>query len=125
MKAHTKQQQDKVFETDFIDSQKSEPPFAHLLALNYSHDNLCFRDSFAAGEGRQPCRPYTTRYTLIMTATTATAASFSVREATERDCDEIIRMVKVSHGRVFWVWGFGFGFLCICLSCYSEIPGTD
>ena len=32
--AHTKQQQDKVFETDFIDSQKSDPPFAHLLALS-------------------------------------------------------------------------------------------
>ena len=26
MNAHTKQQQDKVFETDFIDSQKSDPP---------------------------------------------------------------------------------------------------
>ena len=25
MNAHTKQQQDKVFETDFIDSQKSDP----------------------------------------------------------------------------------------------------
>ena len=62
MKALTKQQQDKVFETDFTDSQKSEPPFAHLLALNHSHDNLCFRDSFAAGEGRQPCHPY--HYTL-------------------------------------------------------------
>ena len=34
MNAHTKQQQDKVFETDFIDSQKSEPPFAHLLELS-------------------------------------------------------------------------------------------
>ena len=33
MNAHTKQQQDKVFQTDFIDSQKSDPPFAHLLAL--------------------------------------------------------------------------------------------
>ena len=76
-------------------------------------------------KGGNPVVLATTRYTLIMTATTATAASFSVREATERDCDEIIRMVKVSHGRVFWVWGFGFGFLCICLSCYSEIPGTD
>ena len=31
----TKQQQDKVFETDFIDSQKSDPPFAHLLALSH------------------------------------------------------------------------------------------
>ena len=30
MNAHTKQQQDKVFETDFIDSQKSDPPFVHL-----------------------------------------------------------------------------------------------
>ena len=37
MNAHTKQQQDKVFQTDFIDSQKSDPPFAHLLAL--SHGN--------------------------------------------------------------------------------------
>ena len=91
----------------------------------YPHDNLGFRDSFAAGIGRQPCRLITTCFTLIMTTTTAAATSFSVREATERDCDEIIRMVKVSHGRVFWVWGFGFGFLCICLSCYSEIPGTD
>ena len=34
MNTHTKQQQDKVFETDFIDSQKSDPPFAHLLALS-------------------------------------------------------------------------------------------
>ena len=34
MNAHTKQQQDKVFQTDFIDSQKSDPPFAHLLALS-------------------------------------------------------------------------------------------
>ena len=36
MNAHTKQQQDKVFETDFIDSQKSDPPFAHLLALSHN-----------------------------------------------------------------------------------------
>ena len=35
MITHTKQQQDKVFETDFIDSQKSDPPFAHLLALSH------------------------------------------------------------------------------------------
>ena len=35
MNTHTKQQQDKVFETDFIDSQKSDPPFAHLLALSH------------------------------------------------------------------------------------------
>ena len=35
MNVHTKQQQDKVFETDFIDSQKSDPPFAHLLALSH------------------------------------------------------------------------------------------
>ena len=34
MNIHTKQQQDKVFETDFIDSQKSDPPFVHLLALS-------------------------------------------------------------------------------------------
>ena len=38
MNALTKQQQDKVFETDFIDSQKSDPPFAHLLALSH----ICF-----------------------------------------------------------------------------------
>ena len=35
MNAHTKQQQDKVFETDFIDSQKPDPTFAHLLALSH------------------------------------------------------------------------------------------
>ena len=35
MNAHTKQQQDKVFETDFIDSQKSDPSFVHLLALSH------------------------------------------------------------------------------------------
>ena len=35
MNTHTKQQQDKVFETDFIDSQKSYPSFAHLLALSH------------------------------------------------------------------------------------------
>ena len=44
MNAHTKQQQDKVFETDFIDSQKSDPLFAHLLALSHifinSHSHL-------------------------------------------------------------------------------------
>ena len=34
MNAHTKQQQDKMFETDCIDSQKSDTPFAHLLALS-------------------------------------------------------------------------------------------
>ena len=39
MNAHTKQHTDKVFETDFIDSQKSDPPFAHLLALSHI-DNL-------------------------------------------------------------------------------------
>ena len=33
-RTYTKQQQDKVFETDFIDSQKSDPPFARLLALS-------------------------------------------------------------------------------------------
>ena len=37
MNAHTKQQQDKVFETDFIDSQKSDPLFAHLLALSHTY----------------------------------------------------------------------------------------
>ena len=36
---NAKQQEDKVFETDFIDSQKSDPPFAHLLAL--SHIYIC------------------------------------------------------------------------------------
>ena len=40
MNAHTKQQQDKVFETDFIDSQKSDPPSAHLLALSHIHFSL-------------------------------------------------------------------------------------
>ena len=35
MNAHTKQQQDKVFETDFIDSQTLDPPFVHLLALSH------------------------------------------------------------------------------------------
>ena len=40
MNAHTKQQQDKVFETDFIDSQKSDPTFVHLLALSLYID-LC------------------------------------------------------------------------------------
>ena len=44
MNAHTKQQQDTVFETDFIDSQKSDPPFAHLLALSHiqSHKHTVF-----------------------------------------------------------------------------------
>ena len=76
----------------------------------YLHDNLGFRDSFAAGEGRQPCRLITTCYALIMTATTAAVTSFSVREATERDCDEIIRMVKVSRGRLSCVLGLGVWF---------------
>ena len=35
MNTHTKQQQDKVFEMDFIDSQKSNPTFAHLSALSH------------------------------------------------------------------------------------------
>ena len=35
MNAHTKPQQDKVFQTDFIDSQKSNPSFAHLLPLTH------------------------------------------------------------------------------------------
>ena len=35
MNAHTKKQQNKMFETEFIDSQKSDPPFAHLLALSH------------------------------------------------------------------------------------------
>ena len=37
MNTHTKQQQDKMFETDSIDGQKSDPPFAHLLALSHRH----------------------------------------------------------------------------------------
>ena len=41
MNAHTKQQQDKVFETDFIDSQKSDPPFVHLLALSHIGSKTC------------------------------------------------------------------------------------
>ena len=35
MNTNTKQQQDKVFQTDFIDSQTSNPPSAHLLALSH------------------------------------------------------------------------------------------
>jgi len=45
MNAHAKQQQDKVFETDFIDSQKPNP-FAHLLALShiwYNDDGMTRR----------------------------------------------------------------------------------
>jgi len=38
--AHTKQQQDKVFETDFIDSQNHYPHDAHLLALSHSFSGL-------------------------------------------------------------------------------------
>ena len=38
MNAHTKQQQDKVFEMDFTDSQKSDPPFAHLLIVTAAVD---------------------------------------------------------------------------------------
>ena len=34
MNTHTKQQQDKVFQTDFIDSQKSDPPPPFALAHN-------------------------------------------------------------------------------------------
>ena len=41
MNAHTKQQQDKVFETDFIDRQKSNPLFAHLLALSHVSTEIC------------------------------------------------------------------------------------
>ena len=41
MNAHTKQQQDKVFETDFIDSQKSDPLFAYLLALSHIIYTVC------------------------------------------------------------------------------------
>ena len=77
-------------------------------------------------KGGNPVILTTIRYTLIMTATTATAASFSVREATERDCDEIIRMVKVSRGRLSCVLGLEVWFLCISLSRRdSEIPGID
>ena len=39
MSAHTKKQ-DKVFEMDFIDSQKSDPPFAHLLALSHIYASI-------------------------------------------------------------------------------------
>ena len=46
MNAHTKQQQDKVFETDFIDSQKSDPPFAHLLALSNLHTSINYNYIF-------------------------------------------------------------------------------
>ena len=35
MNTHTKQQEDQVFEMDFIVSQKSDPPFAHILALSH------------------------------------------------------------------------------------------
>ena len=42
MNAHTKQQQDKVFETDFIDSQKLEPPFVRLWALSHIQEH-CIR----------------------------------------------------------------------------------
>ena len=35
MNAYTKQQQDKMFKTDFIDSRKSDPPFAQLLSLSH------------------------------------------------------------------------------------------
>ena len=35
MNTHTKQQQEKVFEMDFIDSQKSNPPFVHILARSH------------------------------------------------------------------------------------------
>ena len=57
MNAHTKQQ-DKVFQTDFIDSQKSDPPFAHLLALSHIAMQQLLRlawntlDSGGGGVGR-------------------------------------------------------------------------
>ena len=51
MNAHTKQQQDKVFETDFIDSQKSDPTFAHLLAL--SHMTLCQKEKVCMKTGQR------------------------------------------------------------------------
>ena len=102
--------------------------FGHIIIISTCIyiNILAFGAAVPQVKGGNPVVLISTCYTLVMTATTAVAAeTFSVREATERDCDEIIRMVKVSHGRVFWVWGFGFGFLCICLSCYSEIPGID
>ena len=40
MNAHTKQQQDKVLETDFTDSQKSDLPFAPLLALSHIYISI-------------------------------------------------------------------------------------
>ena len=43
MNTHTKQQQDKVFETDFIDSQKSDPPFVHLSALSHIYMTWCWK----------------------------------------------------------------------------------
>ena len=46
MNAHTKRQQDKVFQMDFIDSQKSNPPFAHLLALSHY---MCIHRHFIRG----------------------------------------------------------------------------
>ena len=52
MNAHTKQQEDKVFEMYFIDSQKSDPPFVHLLALShyiYSH-LMCVKYTFGTAE---------------------------------------------------------------------------
>ena len=46
MNTHTKQQQDKAFETDFIDSQKSDPLFVHLLALSHTHVYCMFAPSY-------------------------------------------------------------------------------
>ena len=77
-------------------------------------------------KGGNPIVLISTCYTLVMTATTVAAATFSVREATECDCDEIIRMVKVSRGRLSCVLGLEVWFLCISLSRRdSEIPGID
>ena len=43
MNAHTKQQQDKMFQTDFIDSQKSDPPFVHLLAPSHIYISIKYQ----------------------------------------------------------------------------------
>ena len=52
MNAHTKQQQDKVFETDFIDSQKPDPPFAHLLALSGINASKSLGQNYASAFNR-------------------------------------------------------------------------
>ena len=53
MNAHTKQQQDKVFETDFIDSQKPHTHDTHLLALSHMcMHKLCVLHSGTVAIGR-------------------------------------------------------------------------